>query len=144
MYKWGAVWLLKELITFGERRYACSNNWSCTVPIIICTVQSLKCYFSCYCINLVIGAHNCQVMEIGLMHTNLVLLYLAVMHHFAVWPHCWEPGTLMLLQYILQFWDILSVQCWGSPAIVCNCYRSQHPQQTRYTVFKEEPLIVSW
>jgi hypothetical protein len=59
-----AVWLLKELITCGERQYACSNNWNSTAPFNICAVQSVICYFSCYCFNLVISAHNSQLMYI--------------------------------------------------------------------------------
>ena len=86
-----------------------------TAQFIICAVQSVIHYFVCYCISLVIGAHTCQLMYIDLMHTNLVLLYLAVVHHFAV------SGTVWL-----QFFTLL--RTWHTDTITV------HTAVLRYSV----------
>jgi hypothetical protein len=120
-----AVWLLKELITVGERQYACSNNWNSTAQFIICAVKSVICYFIYYCISLVIGAHSCQLMYIGLMHTNLVLLYLAVMHHFAVSGTVWLQFTTLLRTWHTDTYstycntEIFSLFSAGARPVLC-------------------------
>jgi hypothetical protein len=88
-FHWGSSSMIVNSTLVHKTAFALPHSF-------ICAVQSVICCFNCYCINLVISAHNCQLMCIGLMHTNLVILYLAVVRHLAVSGTVWLQFTTLL------------------------------------------------